>query len=85
MNDDYERELESFYKEQVEWYKKQLKWYNHEIAWLSKQIKREKYEWGYSLQGESYIRERTKCYRKRKQYKLNVTKYEKLLMKNYEE
>ena len=81
IKDPYEREIESFYKEQIEWYNHEIEWYNHEIEWLSEQIKREKYEGGYSLQGESYIKERAKYYRIRKQYKLNVNKYEKLLMK----
>ena len=56
-------EIKEFYKEQVEWYKKQVEWYNKEIKILGEWIKREKYDWGYSLQGEKYIKERNRAYK----------------------
>ena len=72
-------EIKKFYKDNIEWYKRQIEWACNQIAWLNKQIKREKYDWGYSLDGKRYMKQRNKMYRDRKKYKANVEKYEKLL------
>ena len=73
------KEIIEFYKKQIEWYKGQIEWASKQIEWLNRHIKDEKYEWGYSLQGQAYIRQRAREYRSRKQYKLNILKYEKCL------
>lgn len=67
------------YKETIDWYKREVEWSNKEIEWLGEQIKREKYDWGYSLDGKRYMKQRNKMYRDRKKYKENIEKYEKLL------
>ena len=73
------KEFIEFCKGQIEWYKEQIEWSSKHIEWLNRQIKREKYEWGYSLDGQTYIKYRNEEYRSRKQYKLNILKYEKYL------
>ena len=50
-----------FYKEQIEWYKKQVEFITSHIKWLGVQIKREKYDFGYTSVGRKYIKERQKC------------------------
>ena len=68
-----------FYKEQIEFYKKQVEFTTNEIKWLGVQIKREKYEFGYTSLGRIYIKDRQREYRNRKKYQLKIARYEKLL------
>ena len=72
-------ELIQYYKEQIEWHKKEVEYCNREIEWIGKRIKEEKYEWGYSLIGESYIKQRRREYRSRKWHKDTISYYEKQL------
>lgn len=72
-------DIKKFYEKQVEWYKNEIEFDSEQIVWYGKQIKREKYSWGYSLEGQEYIKRRNYYYRQRKHDKVQLEKYTRLL------
>ena len=72
-------DLKKYYEHKIEWYKKEIEFDTEQIAWYGKEIKREKYDWGYSLEGQAYIRRRNHYYRRRKHDRESLEKYTKLL------
>ena len=71
--------MKDFYEKQIEFYKREIEFDTNRIKWYGKEIKREKYDWGYSLEGQAYIRRRNHYYRRRKHDRESLEKYTKLL------
>lgn len=71
--------MRDFYEKQIEFYGREIEFDTNQIKWYGKEIKREKYDWGYSLEGQAYIRRRNYYYRQRKHDRESLEKYTKLL------
>lgn len=50
--------MRDFYEKQIEFYRREIEFDTNQIKWYGKEIKREEYDWGYSLEGQAYIRRR---------------------------
>ena len=75
-----EKENINFYGEQIAFAKRQVEWYSEQIKWYGKNIKKEKYDFGLTHEGERMKKARNKCYKERIYWRNKINKYEEKLV-----
>ena len=70
----------NFYREQIAFAERQVNWYNEQIKWYGNMIKKERYDFGLTLEGEKMKKDRNKCYKERSYWRNKINEYEKKLV-----
>ena len=70
----------NFYREQKAFAERQVKWYSIQIKWFGNMIKKERYDFGLSLEGEKMKKARNKYYKERSYWRNKINEYEKKLV-----
>ena len=73
-------EIINFYREEIEFAKRQVEWCSRQIKWYGNMIKKERYDFGLSLEGEDMKKDRNKCYKERSYWRNKINEYEKKLV-----